>query len=94
MIRRFSQLASDSGLYESTQRHQTKPSQIRPIGFWLRRYPDLDVRWPEFPFALMNCQNAAIPSHHVRTVETYSAGEGLVRREAVRRANVGRHNER
>jgi len=66
------------------------------IGFWLRRYPDLDVRWPEFPFALTNCQNAcsSITSIgkafiHAPTVQTRSAGEGLVQREAACQAKVG-----
>jgi hypothetical protein len=35
-------------LHGPNQRHQAKPSQNRRIGFCRRRYPDLDVRWPEF----------------------------------------------
>jgi hypothetical protein len=80
-----------------------RPSDIKlrhpkfaPIEFWLRRYPDLDVRWLEFPFALMNGQNACSSMTsigkafvHTPTVQIRSAGEGPVQREAACSAKAG-----
>jgi hypothetical protein len=96
MIRRFSQFASGSGLYEPTQRHLTTPSQIRAIGFSLRRYPDLGVRWRELLFALMNCQSACSSttsigkaSVYAPTLQTRSASESSAQHEATCQAKLG-----